>query len=63
MKSKFVFNKYTNTIRLMPENYWLASVTDGHVIFDSWDGATKKLFDSGIITKKDVINFFNTIKL
>ncbi len=26
----------------MPYNYWMASIKNGRLIFDSWDGASKK---------------------
>jgi len=41
--TKVIYCEYSNTIRLMPQNYWLASITDKKLIFDSWDGMTKKL--------------------
>ena len=42
MKTKLIYSKGTKTIRLMPQNYWIASVRDGELIFDSWDGQAKK---------------------
>lgn len=54
---------YTSTIRLMPQNYWIATIKDGKLIFDSWDGMTKELFETGTITESEVIKFYNkTIK-
>jgi len=35
----FVFESYSNTIRCKPQNYWIASVRDGKLFFDSWDKA------------------------
>ena len=43
-KGKVVFNEYTQTYRYAPQNYWLASVKDGKLLFDSWDGMTKEIF-------------------
>lgn len=37
----FTFNAYSNTIRCNPQNYWIATIKDGKIIFDSWDGAIK----------------------
>lgn len=54
----FVFEKETKTIRLMPYNYWVASVINNKVAFDSFDGMTKKLFDDGLITQKEVIDYY-----
>jgi len=49
------YEKSTQTIRTVPENYWIATVTDdGEIIFDSWDGAIK-----GRVDKDYVINWFN----
>jgi hypothetical protein len=50
---------YSSTIRLMPQNYWIATIKDGKLIFDSWDGMTKQLFKEGAITKPEVIKFYN----
>ncbi len=36
-----IFEEYTQTIRKVPENYWVASVKDGQLVFDSWDGMVK----------------------
>ena len=46
----------------MPENYWIATIKDDKLIFDSWDGMTKRLFDNREITKKSIMNFFNKNK-
>jgi hypothetical protein len=35
----FVFSEYTQTIRCNPQNYWIASVKNNKVVFDSWDAA------------------------
>lgn len=52
----FVYEKETQTIRCKPENYWIASVKDGKVIFDSWDGAIV-----GRYSKKEVLAFYQAI--
>jgi len=36
------FSEYTQTYRTHPENYWIASVKDNELVFDSWDGAIKE---------------------
>lgn len=53
---------YSSTIRLMPQNYWIATIKDGKLIFDSWDGMTKELFETGTITEPEVIEFYNKTK-
>jgi hypothetical protein len=35
----FIFEEYSQTIRTVPENYWIATIKNGKLIFDSWDGA------------------------
>lgn len=35
------YSPYSETIRSVPENYWVASVENGKVVFNSWDGAVK----------------------
>lgn len=55
----FKFEKETKTIRLMPYNYWVASVINNKVVFDSWDGMTIRLFTNGSITQKEVIDYYN----
>jgi len=35
------FCQYSQTYRGFPGNYWLASVKNGELIFDSWDQSTK----------------------
>lgn len=37
----FIYEKGSKTIRTTPENYWVASVKNNKIIFDSWDGAIK----------------------
>lgn len=37
----FRYSRYTGTIRTVPENYWIASVKDNKIVFNSWDGAIK----------------------
>lgn len=36
---KFVFCTYSQTIRTVPENYWIATIVNGEPVFDSWDKA------------------------
>jgi hypothetical protein len=36
---KFVYQPYSGTIRTVPENYWIATVKDGEITFNSWDQA------------------------
>ena len=38
---KIVFNEYSQTYRAQPSNVWLASLKDGKLVFDSWDGLAK----------------------
>lgn len=40
----FVFQPYSNTIRCNPQNYWIATVKDNKLVFDSWDGAIKNRY-------------------
>jgi len=44
MKTYIKYCEYSKTYRLMPFNYWLASVNNNKLIFDSWDSMTKKYF-------------------
>lgn len=53
---------YSNTIRLMPYNYWVATITPTGLLFDSWDGMTKELFNAGSITKEQITEFYNKNK-
>ena len=53
---------YSNTIRLMPYNYWVATITPTGLLFNSWDGMTKKLFNDGSITEKQITEFYNLNK-
>ena len=39
--TKLKYDSYSETIRSVPENYWIASIKNGKVIFDSFDGAVK----------------------
>lgn len=43
MRTSIVYQENTKTIRLMPQNYWLASINDGKLKFDSWDEMTKNI--------------------
>lgn len=38
----------------MPFNYWLASVDNNKLVFDSWDGMTKKHFKKDRLLKLKV---------
>jgi hypothetical protein len=38
----------------MPFNYWLASVKDNKLVFDSWDGKTKEHFKKDRLLKLKV---------
>ena len=59
MKTNITFCEYSQTFRLMPFNYWLASVKDEKLIFDSWDGITKKHFKKDRLLKLKVwLKFF-----
>jgi hypothetical protein len=55
--TKLKYEPGTKTIRSVPENYWVASVKNGKVVFDSWDGAVK-----GRITKTYVRNWWKENK-
>ena len=35
----------------MPQNYWLASIKDNKLLFDSWDGMTKEILKKNPIIK------------
>ena len=59
--SFFVICSYSSTIRLMPQNYWIATIKENGLQFDSWDGMTKELFETGTITESEVIKFYNKI--
>ena len=58
----YKIEEYSNTIRLLPFNYWVCTINDNELIFDSWDGMTKELFDKGIIYKSEIVEFYNTHK-
>lgn len=60
--NNFKVCNYSNTIRLMPQNYWIATIKGNGLAFDSWDGMTKQLFKERVITKKEVIKFYNKVK-
>lgn len=51
MKGQIEFCNYSQTFRLMPSNYWLASVKDGKLLFDSWDGMAKEYFKKNKLSK------------
>ena len=53
---------YSNTIRLIPQNYWIATIKENEVVFDSWDGMTRQLFKDGAITEPEVSEFYAKTK-
>ena len=55
---KYKICNYSKTIRLMPQNYWVASIVGNKLVFDSWDGATKKLFKERKISKIGIRWFY-----
>ena len=54
---KYKYNAYTKTIRKHPANYWVCTVVNDKLVFDSWEGmvtwkdklAVRILFFLGII--------------
>ena len=48
----FTFCEYSQTIRCNPENYWIASLKDGKIVFDSWDGAIKGRYNEKEINEQ-----------
>jgi len=46
----------------MPYNYWVATITPSGLVFDSWDGMTKKLFEAGKISEMEIAEFYSTNK-
>ena len=60
---KYKICNYSNTIRLMPQNYWVASIVGNKLVFDSWDGATKRLFKERKISKIGIRWFYFRYKL
>ena len=59
---KVIYCDYSNTIRLMPQNYWLSSVTDKKLIFDSWDGQTKKLLKYNLVLRLKIVLVYLKVK-
>jgi hypothetical protein len=59
MKTKLIYQNNSKTIRVIPQNYWIASNDNGKLVFDSWDGMTKKLIKNPFF-KLRVILFFYT---
>lgn len=35
----FRYSTPSGTVRAFPQNYWIASIHDGKIVFDSWDKA------------------------
>jgi hypothetical protein len=44
MTPKIIYQTSTQTFRIMPYNYWAASVNFNKLSFNSWDGMTKEMF-------------------
>ena len=61
-KNEFKVCSYSNTIRLMPQNYWIATIKENRLQFDSWDGMTRQLFKEGVISKPEVLKFYAKTK-
>lgn len=65
MKKKFkhiFFCDYSQTYRSYPENYWLATLRNNEVIFDSWDGAIKNhSFKTEIIKLHEEIKEYRNV--
>jgi len=59
---KLFYCSYSNTIRISPQNYLVATFKKDTLLFDSWDGAVKDLFDSGDLTELSVLLFSLRIK-
>lgn len=54
MKNKlnnFKIEIATETIRTVPHNYWIASIKNNDLIFDSWDGAIKGRYDESEVKR------------
>lgn len=47
----------------MPYNYWVASIKNNKLIFDSWDGMTKKLFRKNPFLKIRILFAYLKYKL
>lgn len=47
----FMYEKSTKTIRTKMSNNWVATVRDGKLVFDSWDGAIVGKIDQREVTK------------
>ena len=60
--TNIVYSEYTGTIRLMPQNYWLASIRNEKLIFDSWDGQTKKLLKYNLVLRLKILLVFLKVK-
>lgn len=54
----FMFDEYTQTVRTKMTNYWVASVKDGQLVFDSWEDQIK-----GRIDEAEVRYLWSTGKL
>lgn len=40
----FIYQPHSGTIRCNPQNYWIATVKNKKLIFDSWDAAIKNRY-------------------
>ena len=56
--SHFYLCDYSNTVRVYPENHWIATIKENRPFFDSWDGAI-----IGRFTKVDIDRLFRAIHL
>ena len=60
---KIKYENYSKTFRLVPKNYWLASVKNNKLFFDSWDGQAKKLFKQKILLKFRIVLFYIKLRI
>ena len=57
MNNKFYYIcDYTETIRSYPENYWLASIENNEIVFDSFEGNAVNY------SQKELTYFFENVK-
>lgn len=61
-KPTVIFCDYSQTFRLMPFNYWLASAKDKKLLFNSWDGMAKEHFKKDKFLKLKIWFKFFTLK-
>lgn len=60
---KIIYQEYSRTFRSLPTNYWLATVRDGKLVFDSWDGMTKKMYRKNPLLYLRIIILFYWMKI